>query len=62
MVLGGEVLVDVAPPAYAAAAGLIPFSAAALCMPALWRTINGQTAWPGKEPDRLRHRHHRRGR
>ena len=48
MVLGGEVLIDVAPPAYAAAAGLIPFSAAALCMPALWRTINGQMGWPGK--------------
>jgi O-antigen/teichoic acid export membrane protein len=49
MVLGGEVLIGVAPPAYAAAAGLIPFSAAALCMPALWRTINGQMGWPGKE-------------
>jgi len=48
MVLGGEVLIEVAPPAYAAAAGLIPFSAAALCMPALWRTINGQMGWPGK--------------
>lgn len=48
MVIGGEVLIGVAPPAYAAAAGLIPFSAAALTMPALWRTINGQMGWPEK--------------
>ena len=48
MVLAGGVLIDVAPPEFAAAAGLIPFTAAALVMPALWRTINGQTVWPSK--------------
>ena len=48
MVIGGEVLIEVAPPSYAAAAGLIPFAAAALTMPALWRTINGQMGWPDK--------------
>ncbi len=40
MVLGGEVLVDIAPPAYAGAAGLIPFTAAAAVMPSVYRTVN----------------------
>jgi O-antigen/teichoic acid export membrane protein len=40
MVLGGEVLVDAAPAAYAGAAGLIPFTAAAFVMPAVYRTVN----------------------
>ena len=48
MVLLGGVLIDVAPPEFAGAAPLIPLTAAALVMPALWRTVNGQTAWPGK--------------
>ena len=48
MVLGGGVLIDIAPPEFAAAAGLIPFTAGAMVMPALWRTINGQTGWPSK--------------
>ncbi|MEO8091647.1 MAG: hypothetical protein ABI726_02915 [bacterium] len=48
MVLAGGILIDIAPPEYAAAAGLIPFTAAALVMPALWRTINGQAGWPTK--------------
>ena len=40
MILGGEVLVDAAPAAYAGAAGLIPFTAAAFVMPAVYRTVN----------------------
>lgn len=40
MVLGGEVLVDAAPAAYAGAAGLIPFTAAAAVMPSVYRTVN----------------------
>ena len=40
MILGGEVLVDIAPPAYAGAAGLIPFTAAAAVMPSVYRTVN----------------------
>ena len=40
MILGGEVLVDVAPAAYAGAAGLIPFTAAAFVMPSVYRTVN----------------------
>jgi O-antigen/teichoic acid export membrane protein len=48
MVLGGDVLIEVAPPEYAEAAPLIPLAAAALVMPSLWRTINGQMRWPTK--------------
>jgi hypothetical protein len=48
MVLAGELLVRVAPPAYADAAPLIPLAAAAFAMPAILRTTNGQTGWPGK--------------
>ncbi len=40
MILGGEVLVDAAPAAYAGAAGLIPFTAAAFVMPSVYRTVN----------------------
>ncbi len=40
MVLGGAVLVDLAPSSYAAAAGLIPFTAAAAVMPSVYRTVN----------------------
>ena len=40
MVLGGKVLVDIAPSAYSDAAGLIPFTAAAFVMPSVYRTVN----------------------
>ncbi len=43
MILGGEILVDIAPPEYADAAGLIPFTAAAAVMPSVYRTINQNT-------------------
>ena len=48
MVLAGELLVSVAPPEFEDAAPLIPLTATALVMPALWRTVNGQTSWPDK--------------
>ena len=50
MILGGEVLVDAAPAAYADAAGLIPFTAAAFVMPAVYRTVNQNVAVPNKRP------------
>jgi O-antigen/teichoic acid export membrane protein len=50
MVLGGQVLVDIAPPSYADAAGLIPFTAFAFVMPALYRTVNQNVAVPNKRP------------
>lgn len=48
MVLLGEVLVEIAPPEYADAAPLIPFTAAALVMPALYRTVNQNVVLPNK--------------
>lgn len=46
MVLLGEVLVEVAPPSYGAAAALIPFTAAALVMPSFYRTVNQNVIVP----------------
>jgi O-antigen/teichoic acid export membrane protein len=48
MVVGGELLVDLAPPQYAAAAPLIPLCAGAFVMPALYRTINSNVFLPNK--------------
>ena len=48
MVLGGELLINVAGGQYAAAAPLIPLTAAMMTMPALFRTVNGQTFFPHK--------------
>ena len=48
MILAGEVLVDAAPAAYAGAAGLIPFTAAAFVMPSLYRTVNQNINVPHK--------------
>src|SRR5436190_6919169 len=48
MVLGGELLVDVASSQFQAAAPLIPLTAAMMTMPALFRTINGQSFFPHK--------------
>ena len=50
MVLGGQVLVDIAPPSYAGAASLIPLTALGFVMPALYRTINQNVAVPKKRP------------
>ena len=50
MVLGGQVLVDAAPDAYADAAPLIPFTAVAFVMPALYRTVNQNVSIPNKRP------------
>ena len=46
MILLGEVIVEIAPPEYAGAAPLIPFTAAALVMPALYRTVNQNVMLP----------------
>ena len=50
MVLGGQVLVDLAPPEYADAAALIPFTALGFVMPALYRTVNQNVNLPNKRP------------
>jgi O-antigen/teichoic acid export membrane protein len=48
MVLTANLLIGLAPDDYADAAPLIPLSAAALMMPALYRTVNTTVTWPGK--------------
>ena len=48
MVLFGPVIVDIAPDSFADAAPLIPVTAAAMVWPALLRTVNQQTMWPGR--------------
>ena len=50
MVLGGQVLVDLAPPEYADAAALIPFTAIGFVMPAMYRTVNQNVNLPNKRP------------
>ena len=50
MVLGGQVLVDAAPPEYSTAASLIPFTALGFVMPALYRTVNQNVNLPNKRP------------
>ena len=40
MILGGAVLVELAPESYADAAALVPFTAAAFVMPSMYRTVN----------------------
>jgi O-antigen/teichoic acid export membrane protein len=48
MVLVGPIAVDIAPDSFADAAPLIPVAAAAMVWPALMRTVNQQTMWPGR--------------
>jgi O-antigen/teichoic acid export membrane protein len=48
MVLGGELLINAASSQYQAAAPLIPLTAAMMTMPALFRTVNGQSFFPHK--------------
>lgn len=48
MALGGELLINVAGGQYQAAAPLIPLTAAMMTMPALFRTVNGQSFFPHK--------------
>ena len=48
MVLGGELLINVASSKFQAAAPLVPLTAAMMTMPAMLRTINGQSFFPHK--------------
>jgi O-antigen/teichoic acid export membrane protein len=50
MFMLGEILVHDATGKFAAAGGLIPLSAAAMTMPALFRTISGMAIYPYKRP------------
>ena len=48
MVVGGEIVVGIAPDSYADAASLVPLTAAAMVMPALYRTVNQNANVPNK--------------
>lgn len=48
MVLAANLIVELAPSSFSDAAPLIPLTAAAMVWPALLRTINQQTTWPGR--------------
>jgi hypothetical protein len=48
MVMGGTLIVNQASAQFQAAAPLIPFTAAAMTMPALFRTVSGQVDFPKK--------------
>lgn len=48
MVLVAPVAVAIAPGSFSDAAPLIPLAAAGMVMPALLRTVNQQSSWPGK--------------
>jgi O-antigen/teichoic acid export membrane protein len=48
MLLAGQVLLDVAAKQFASAAPLIPLTACAMVMPALYRTISGMSVYPRK--------------
>lgn len=48
MVLIGRLVVEIAPSSFADAAPLIPITAAGMVWPALLRTVNQQTTWPGR--------------
>ncbi len=50
MIMGGDLIVNQASSRFEAARPLIPFTAAALTMPSLLRTINGQTIFAHKRP------------
>jgi O-antigen/teichoic acid export membrane protein len=48
MVLLAPILVAIAPDSFEDAAPLIPITAAAMVWPAMLRTVNQQTSWPGR--------------
>jgi O-antigen/teichoic acid export membrane protein len=48
MVLGGEILIQVAGHKFESAAPIIPLTAAAMSMPALYRTIGAMSSYPNK--------------
>ena len=48
MVLGGEILIQIGGPQFESAAPLVPLTAAAMSMPALYRTVNSVANYPNK--------------
>ncbi|HMC07653.1 MAG TPA: lipopolysaccharide biosynthesis protein [Solirubrobacterales bacterium] len=50
MVLGGEILIQIGGPKFASAAPIIPLTAAAMSMPALYRSVTSMANYPYKRP------------
>jgi hypothetical protein len=48
MVLAGELMIQIGGPQFESAAPLVPLTAAAMSMPALYRTVNGVANYPNK--------------
>jgi O-antigen/teichoic acid export membrane protein len=48
MILGGELLIQIGGPQFESAAPLVPLTAAAMSMPALYRTVNSVASYPNK--------------
>ncbi|MEK6327203.1 MAG: oligosaccharide flippase family protein [Actinomycetota bacterium] len=48
MVLGGEILVQIGGPEFEEVASIVPLTAAAMSMPALYRTVNSMSNYPNK--------------
>ncbi len=48
MVLGGEILIQIGGPSFESAAPIIPLTAAAMSMPALYRTVGSMSTYPNK--------------
>ena len=48
MVLGGEIVIQIGGGQFESAAPLIPLTAATMSMPALYRSVNGQSFYPNK--------------
>jgi O-antigen/teichoic acid export membrane protein len=48
MVLGGEILIQIGGPRFESAAPIVPLTAAAMSMPALYRTVNTMATYPNK--------------
>jgi O-antigen/teichoic acid export membrane protein len=48
MVLGGEILIQIGGPRFESAAPIIPLTAAAMSMPALYRTVGSMSTYPNK--------------
>ena len=48
MVLGGEILIQIGGPTFESAAPIIPLTAAAMSMPALYRTVSSMSTYPNK--------------
>ena len=46
MVLGGEILIQIGGPAFESAAPIVPLTAAAMSMPALYRTVSSMADLP----------------